>query len=262
VHMAGHMAIITACAHEATRVRRCVHVQGHTTGTAGLLWQGTLYGQEVLLLQCGMGAERAAPAVLWLAQHYRLAGVLSVGFAGGLQADLARGDAVLVTNILASCALSGRADRIAEIGLRPDARLAHIAAMAVAQAGVVSYTGALLSTPAVLATALAKRDMGRQSGALAVDMESYSVGQAALQSHLPFAVLRTIFDPADEPFSFPVTTCIAPNGSVQPWPLLGCLARRPGLWLHLPRWGWTAQVAGRHLQHWLQHFFLLLSRGA
>ncbi len=260
--MAGPMAIITACAHEAALVRRRIRVQRQNTGAAGVLWQGTLCNQEVLLLQCGMGSERAAQAVLWLGQYYQLAGVLSVGFAGALQAELARGDAVLVTKILAPCDTPGTAGGVAEMGIRPDARLAHIAAMAVAQTAVVSHTGTLLSTPTVLALAASKHDMGRCSGALAVDMESYGVGQAAAQSHLPFTVLRTIFDTADENIALPVTTCLTPDGALQPWRLLGCLACHPGLLFQLPHWWRTSHMAGRHLQRWLQHFFLLLSQGA
>jgi adenosylhomocysteine nucleosidase len=227
-----------------------------------MVWQGTMCSQEVVLLQCGMGPERAAQAVLWLGQYYQLTGVLSVGFAGGLQAELARGDAVLVTKILAPYDTHETAGGSADVGLRPDARLAHIAAMAVAQTAVVSHTGTLLSTPTVVAQAVAKRDMGYRSGALAVDMESYSVGQAAAQSHLPFAVLRTIFDPADENMALPITTCLTPDGSLQPWCLLGYLVSHPELWRQLPHWWRTSHVAGHHLQRWLQHFFLLLSHGA
>jgi len=260
--MAGHMAIITACAHEAALVRRRMDVQRQTTGTAGVLWQGTLCNQAVLLLQCGRGPERAAPAVLWLGQHYQLAGVLSVGFAGALQAELARGEAILVTKILVPCDTPASAGSAVHVGLRPDARLAHIAAMAVAQTAVISHTGTLLSMPTVATQAAAKRDMGRRSGALAVDMESYSVGQAAAQCHLPFAVLRTIFDTADEPMTFPVTTCLTTAGALRPWRLVGCLACQPRLWLQLPHWWRASHLAGRHLQRWLQHFFLLLSHGA
>ena len=57
--------------------------------------------------------------------------------------------------------------------------------MAVAQAAVVSHTGTLLSTTTVVAQAAAKEELGQQSGALAVDMESYSVGQMAAQRHIP-----------------------------------------------------------------------------
>src|SRR5215470_8192762 len=175
--MAGHIAIITACAHEAALVRRRLRVQQQAGSACGPLWQGGIHQQNVVLLQCGMGPERAAQAVLWLGQHYQLAGVLSVGFAGGLQAELARGEAVLVTKIVVPCDTPETAGGAVDMGIRPDARLAHVAAMAVAQAAVVSHTGTLLSTPTVVAQAVAKRDMGQCSGALAVDMESYSVGQ-------------------------------------------------------------------------------------
>src|SRR4030095_7284564 len=97
-------------------------------------------------------------------------------------------------------------------GIRPDARLAHIAAMAVAQAAVVSHTGTLLSAMAVVAQAAAKQALGQLSGALAVDMESYSVGQMAAQNHIPFAVLRTIFDASHENMSLPVATCTTADG--------------------------------------------------
>ena len=253
--MAGHIAIITACAHEAALVRRQLRVQQHTTGPAGPLWQGVVHQQDTVLLQCGMGPERAAQAVLWLGQHYQLAGVLSVGFAGALQAELRPGDALLVTHILAQDDVACTTSRAAGSGIRPDARLAHIAAMAVAQAAVMSHTGTLLSTTAVVAQAAAKQALGQHSGALAVDMESYSVGQMAAQSHV-------LFDTARDNLALPVETCTTADGSLRPWRLVGCLACHPWLLLQLPHWWWVSQVAGRHLQRWLQHFFLLLSQGA
>jgi adenosylhomocysteine nucleosidase len=226
------------------------------------MWHGILHQQEVVLLQCGMGPERAAQAVLWLGQHYPLTGVLSVGFAGGLQAELRPGDALLVTHILTQDKVVRSTNLATDSGIRPDARLAHIAAMAVAQAAVVSHTGTLLSTTAVVAQATAKQVLGQSSGALAVDMESYSVGQMAAQRHIPFAVLRTIFDTAHETMPLPVAACITADGYVRPFRLVGCLACRPWLWLRLPHWWWASQLAGRHLQRWLQHFFLLLRQGA
>jgi adenosylhomocysteine nucleosidase len=260
--MAGHIAIITACAHEAALVRRRLRVQQRATGVAGLLWQGVMQHQEVILLQCGMGPERATRAVLWLGQHYQLAGMLSVGFAGALQAELSPGEALLVTRILPQDGVACAAGLAAGGGIRPDARLAHIAAMAVAQAAVVSHTGALLSTTTVMAQAAAKQALGQHSGALAVDMESYSIGHMAAQRHIPFAVLRTIFDASHENMSLPVAACTTAHGSLRPLRLVGGLACRPWLWPQLPHWWWASQVAGRHLQRWLQHFFLLLSQGA
>jgi adenosylhomocysteine nucleosidase len=260
--MAGHTAIITACAHEAALVRRRLHVHQHTTGPAGRIWRGVLQQQEVVLLQCGMGPERAAQGVLWLGQHYQLVGVLSVGFAGSLQAELRPGEALLVTRIGVESAMARPASRAADDSIRPDARLSHIAAMAVAQAAVVSHTGALLSTATVISQAAAKQALGQQSGALAVDMESYSIGQMATQRHIPFAVLRTVFDAAHENMPLPVPACTTADGCLRPLPLVGYLACHPLLLGQLPHWWWASQIAGRHLQRWLESFFLLLSQGA
>jgi adenosylhomocysteine nucleosidase len=256
------MAIITACAHEAALVRRRLRVQQHTTGTAGRVWRGVLQQQEVVLLQCGMGPERAAQGVLWLGQHYQLVGVLSVGFAGGLQDELRAGEALLVTHIGVAGDRARPACRAVDSRIRPDARLSHIAAMAVAQAAVMSHTGTLLSTSTVIAQAAAKQALGQQSGALAVDMESYSIGQMAAQRHIPFAVLRTVFDAAHENMPFPVLACTTADGCLRLFPLAGYLACHPPLLGQLPHWWWASQVAGRHLQRWLEYFFLLLSQGA
>ena len=260
--MAGHTAIITACAHEAALVRRRLHVQQHTTGPAGRVWRGVLQQQAVVLLQCGMGPERAAHGVLWLGQHYQLVGVLSVGFVGGLQAALRPGEALLVTRIGVESDTAHPASRAAHSAIRPDARLSHIAAMAVAQAAVVSHTGPLLSTSTVIAQAAAKQALGQQAGALAVDMESYSIGQMAAQRHIPFAVLRTVFDAAHENMPLPVLACTTADGFVRPLPLVSYLACHPLLLGQLPHWWWASQVAGRHLQCWIEKFFLLLRQGA
>ena len=134
--------------------------------------------------------------------------------------------------------------------------------MAVAQAAVLSHAGVLLSTTSVMALAAVKQTLGQQSGALAVDMESYSIGQTATQMHIPFAVLRTIFDTSHENMSLPAATWTTADGSLQPLRLLGSLAGHPRLLLQLPHWWWVSQVAGRHLQRWLQQFFLLLGQGA
>jgi adenosylhomocysteine nucleosidase len=252
--MTGPLALLTACAHEAALVRRLLCVERQATCSAGRLWQGSLQAQAVILLQYGMGPRRATQAVHWLCQHSQPYGVFSVGFAGGLQTELATGDALLSTAFL-----SQESDGTM---LRPDARLAHLTAMAVAQTTVVSHSGPLLSTASVVAQASTKRTLGCLSGALAVDMESYSIGQTAAQYRLPFAVLRTIFDPAHRDFVLPVAACTTATGALRPLRLLTCLIAQPLLCLQLPQWWWASQVAGRHLQQWLRAVFLLLRQGA
>jgi adenosylhomocysteine nucleosidase len=228
----------------------------------GQLWQGDLYGQEVVVVRGGMGPERATQAATWLVQHYTLHGVLSVGFAGGLQPSLATGDAVLPLQILATTAGAETVSPCALAGIIPDARLAHHAALAATQAGLTQHQGTLLSSTEMVAHAAAKQQLGERFGAIAVDMESYSIGRVAAAHHLPFMVLRTIFDTQADEVPFQASRFTAADGALQPIRILSYVACHPHVLAQmLPAWRkvWTA---GRGLESWLGHFLRRLHQPA
>jgi nucleoside phosphorylase len=144
------LGIVTACQSEAALVRRCLHLQYRDTTPAGRLWSGDAYGQDIVLLRSGMGAERATHAATWLVQHYALHGLLSVGFAGGLQAALATGDTLLPQQVLSwSGDLEGES-AIKTASLYTDAGLARLATLSANQAHLRQHQGTLLTVPEVL----------------------------------------------------------------------------------------------------------------
>lgn len=258
--MTAHLAILVACAHEAALIRAQLQLKPHTAAAVGNLWHGALATSEVLLLQCGMGPHRAAQAVRWLAEHYPLSGILSAGFAGGLHLELATGQGVLVTTVLDGSRTAESSPPLTPI--TPDARLTHIATMALAQAALRGHAGTLLSTSEVVAQATAKQQLRQQTGACAVDMESFSIWQTAQQMQVPFAVLRVIFDPATDDFPFPVRHCLTPEGDLLAGRLSAYLVQHPRSVCHLLQWWRQSCSAGRCLQDWVKHFFILLDRGA
>ena len=184
-----------------------------------------------------MGAERATHAATWLVQHYALHGLLSVGFAGGLQAALATGDTLLPQQVLAwSGDLEGES-AIKTAPLYTDAGLARLATLSANQAHLRQHQGTLLTVPEVLLHATTKQHLGQRSGALAADMESYSIGQVAVAHAIPFMPLRTIFDTCDDDIPLPVGKCISADGVVRPIRVLCALASHPGAFLHtVPMW--------------------------
>lgn len=254
------LGIITAFEAEAALVRRRLHLRHQEATVAGRLWRGHLHGQEVVLLRGGMGPERAARAAVWLVQYYALQGVLSVGFAGGLQTSLATGDAVLPRRILAVPAGTETIPTREEAGLKPDAGLAHLAAVAATQAALTTHQGTLLSITELVSHAAAKKRLGRRTGALAVDMESYSVGRVAAEHSLPYMVLRTIFDTCDEDVPFQAGLFTSADGALQPLRVLSYMTRQPRLLPQvLPAWRKT-RLAAHGLETWLGHFLILLSQ--
>jgi adenosylhomocysteine nucleosidase len=258
--MAAHtfLGLVTAFEHEAILVRRRMHPRHRQMTPVGTLWHGGLHGHDVVLLRGGMGPERAVQATTWLVQSYPLWGVISVGFAGGLQASLDTGDAVLAQMIF-SGSVQPAATTLAQTEVvKPNARLVRIAAIAAMRAALVTHCGSLVSVAEVVSYAAAKARLGQCSGALAVDMESYSVGQIAAAHNLPFVTLRTIFDTHADDVPLQVERFATPDGVLQSRRVVWCLIRQPRLLSRmLPLWR-KARIAGKHLEVWLQHFLPLL----
>jgi adenosylhomocysteine nucleosidase len=252
------LGIIAAFEPEAVLVRRHLHLRYEASTPGGRLWRGVLYDQDTVLLRCGMGAARATCAATWLVQHYTLRGLLNIGFAGGLQASLATGDALLPEQILAMPDVSRHQTPAPPTGILPDADLAHLAATAADQAHLTWHRGTLLSVSEVLVHATTKQQLGQRSDALAVDMEAYSIGQVAVAHALPFITMRTIFDTCQDSVPFQVGSFTSADGVVQPLRVWCYLASYPrALWHIGPAW-YKARRAGRTLASWLHHFLPLL----
>ncbi|MGQ4808593.1 5'-methylthioadenosine/S-adenosylhomocysteine nucleosidase [Candidatus Entotheonellaceae bacterium PAL068K] len=254
------LGLVAALEPEARLVRHRLRQRHWRQTPRGRLWQGELDGHDVVLLCCGMGPERASHAMTWLLQSYRLWGAISLGFAGGLQASLATGDAILAQRIVCLPRLPVAGSPPVPEALTPDVRLVTIAACAATQAAMVTHRGALLSVAELIPSATAKARLGDSSRALAVDMESYSVGRVAEAHHLPFVALRIILDTRSDDIPLAVMQLTTPDGGLQPGHLLRTLLHRPHLLFRmLPVWR-KARIAGHHLEHWLHHFFTLLPR--
>ena len=73
----------------------------------------------------------------------------------------------------------------------------------------------------------------KQNQALAVDMESASVAEAAVKASLPFMAIRAIADPLEQNIPASVLRAIDESGRFHPFHLLGSLARRPADFLIL-----------------------------
>lgn len=79
-----------------------------------------------------------------------------------------------------------------------------------------------------LISALAKRTLNAETGAVAADMESYIVAQLATRHGLPFAVLRVIADPAERAIPSAALMGMRRDGGIDVLAVLGSLVKRPG----------------------------------
>jgi adenosylhomocysteine nucleosidase len=129
----------------------------------------------------GVGARPAATAALLLADAFKPDVILSVGFCGALTDDLQTADLILGGS-------SGHpaTPELLELARAadPKARVAEIA-----------------MAPKVVVGIEEKRALARQTGAVAVDMESGAVAVAARDRGLGFLCVKVVIDTPSEPLA-------------------------------------------------------------
>ncbi|MGH7122707.1 MAG: hypothetical protein ACREFP_27560 [Acetobacteraceae bacterium] len=150
------------------------------------------------------GAEMAAESLAAAGAS----GLLSFGLAGGLDPALLPG-ALLVPRAVRAFGQSWQADP-----------------------GLLALLGGptvelMLSEGRIVASAVAKRRLWQTTRAAAVDVESGAVAEAASRHALPFAVLRTVCDPASRSLPPAALTALGPAGRVRPWRFLAMTLGHP-----------------------------------
>ena len=126
--------------------------------------------------------------------------VLSLGFAGGLVADQQAGDLVVAQVLIpAEDVLNGDPKpRISE-ALDADRTLSDKAISVLTTLGMRYRTGACVTAPKLVSRPDAKRRLGLDTGALAVEMESFWIALVCHEQNVPFLAVRAIVDTAERP---------------------------------------------------------------
>ena len=151
-------------------------------------------------------------------------GIISIGIAGALAPGLRPGDWVVADHGTDPEWAGRLAARL------PGARL-----------------GAILGVDAMVAEAAGKAALHRDTGALAVDMESHVAARVARRHNLPFAAARAISDAADRSLPPAARVGMRPDGRMDLPAVLRALARDPRQLPALIRTGIEAERGFRAL---------------
>jgi adenosylhomocysteine nucleosidase len=165
----------------------------------------------------GGDAARTAAAIARLIDE-GAAGLVSFGICGGLDPALASGAVVLPRQIQAESGGRYSADGKWHASLAEALRLT----------GTAPVTGELLGCTAIVDTPARKAALFGASGAVAVDLESHLVAQAAHAAGIPFVVLRSVADAAAR--GLPPAVLIGLDAAGRPalGPVLASVMRHPG----------------------------------
>jgi adenosylhomocysteine nucleosidase len=183
----------------------------HATGVkpAGLPvdWSRTarLGTHELVLAANGMGDRRAASAVDACLGRFPADAIVSTGFCGALAPELASGDVVVGTAVLAE----GRSFAI----LSPAGPRAH-------------HIGLVCSIDHVAQTAEEKRRL-RASGGSVVEMEAGGVAKRAAARGVPFYCIKVVTDLAEEDMANDFNGALRPDGHFGTMKILQGALRHP-----------------------------------
>ncbi len=172
-------------------------------------------GRAYWLVLTGIGPD-AATAAATAVLNRGAALAISAGFAGALLPESAVGETMVATSVV-----PGTFDgswREAGSPISCDDAVIRAIQAAAAEVGATARSGPMVSVTTVLCRATDKQQVGRSAGAIALDMESAAIGTVARAHGVPFAVIRTVSDTADEdlPMDF--------NLFLKPWGLARGLA--------------------------------------
>lgn len=223
---AGHRRLLAVTAVKAeTRAVLAALTRTVRASVAGFpAWEGRAGDRGVTVVQSGIGPARATAALAATPSNYDL--IVSLGFAGALVGDVGPGDIVLPETIVWE-----NADALLQHTASPSSWQAARARLA-PDSGLRLHTGALFSSPVVVASPGHKREAARRTGAVAVEMESAALVTGAVARRIPVLALRVILDgaevslehlPADLDSSWGARARLV--GRPHAWPIVARLAR-------------------------------------
>lgn len=139
-------------------------------------------------------------------------GLVSFGVAGGLAGHLKPGSCVVASEIIFG-------DRRHPTNRSWSQQILNSLPNAV--------HGPMVGVEAPVAHPRAKRGLHAETGAIAVDMESHVVAQAAAAHRLPMIAIRVVTDPAHRALPYSALVGMRPNGTTDVGAVIRALGRRP-----------------------------------
>jgi nucleoside phosphorylase len=232
------VAIFAALQWECTPIARRLRNAQRTSLNGCPVWRGHGARGEVWLVKTGIGLHHAHAAAQVIAEAASFDLFLSTGCAGALATTLSPGDMAVATNIVSITTAKP---------LPTDATGSTQARSIAAYAGVPSASGAVLCSPAVLASVADKRAAAARYGALAVEMEGEPLAICAANAGIPFVSARAILDTAETELRHAGRFVDPQTGRLRPFSLAAYLARHPSALSDLRDMQQMMQAAQRSL---------------
>ena len=199
------IGIIAAMAEELEILLKDISLEEKNTKANMTFHKGKLYGKDVVAVVCGIGKVNSAVCTQILVSEYNVDKVINVGVAGGIGKDIYPGDVVVAENLVqhdmdttAFGDKMGQIPRLDTFDFKCDKELVETAKKACEEISeITSFTGRIVSGDQFVANLEKIQWLEKEFGAISCEMEGASIAQVSYLNNIPFVVIRSISDNAN-----------------------------------------------------------------
>lgn len=168
---------------------------------------GKLRGKDAVVVRSGIGKVNAAVCTQILAGHYGVEAVINTGIAGSLRNEINIGDIVLATDAVQHDMDAtgfgypvGKIPQMDVFEFRADGKLRELAEQCSREVNpeVGVFTGRVLSGDQFIDSREKKEWLVKTFDGSCTEMEGAAIAQAAYLNGIPFLIIRSISDKADD----------------------------------------------------------------
>ena len=200
------IGIIGAMELEVEALKEQMDVKNIIEKASMKLYEGTLRGKDVVIVQCGIGKVNAGICVQILADLFQVDAVINTGVAGSLRAEINIGDIVVSTDacehdmdVTALGYKQGIIPQMKESFFKADRQLVEAAIEVCREVNpdINVYEGRVLSGDQFISGEEIKNKLIDLFDGSCTEMEGAAIAHAAFLNEIPYVVIRAISDKAD-----------------------------------------------------------------
>ncbi len=200
------IGIIGAMDEEVATLKDAAKITKTTEVAAMEFCEGTLGGNRVVIVQCGMGKVNAGICANTLINDFGCTRIINTGVAGSLDNQIDIGDIVVsvdaVQHDFTVEAIGFEKGEIPYTGLYAfpadeEMRAAAVAAAKEAAPDIHVFEGRICSGDQFISTNEQKEEITSNFGGMCCEMEGAAIAQACYLNNTPFVVIRAISDKSD-----------------------------------------------------------------
>lgn len=170
-------------------------------------YEGSIAKTNLVLVKCGVGKVNAAMATQILINEFKIEKIINTGIAGGLDDKLNLLDIVVSDSLVYhDFDVTGFGYKKGEIpGMKTsefiaDSELKELSLQAFKKSGFSSkiYTGKIASGDQFVSSKKMKNQIKKEFNPMCVEMEGAAIAHVCAINNIPFLIIRSISDLADE----------------------------------------------------------------